>query len=457
MAPKARYSGASPSPSAPAIAGGAWSASGATTPRSAAGESGVAGGAAADAGGSVPGPARFPPELRGAEEQVLAAIAALSERADAERVHQAELTAALFDRMDRLEAGSRGASAPPSDDGYSSSSSGSTASSGGGPHDKEYLAVAAGDNRHWKAAERAQDIDQRPRRHSLYGYEPHDLLASGKHKGGGTLGVVMGYTEPICLYLQTAFNGVRDCADLADEISRGSELALTLRAAVNTLAGTYGMCNTLRTLVVERAQVTAPGCTAGDKRRQQWVESQLNEDDLGRTDVAPRIRKLKAAYDYEAGKQDLRKAAGSGGASGSTGNSGSLGRERDTPKKSKSSRRRERDRERKRDEHDPPPREKGAKGGRPKPPAARPKHSKPASDAESASEKGKSRKGDAPARKPDRERGRSKPADRAGGGGGSSRRPGGRDGGGSRRSGRRARSDDSGSAAGASDSGDSWD
>ena len=153
--------------------------------------------------------------------------------------------------------------------------------------------MAAGDNRHWKAAERAQDIDQRPRRHSLYGYELHDLLAAGKHKGGGTLGVVMSYTEPICLYLQTALNRVRDCTDLADELSRGSELALTLLAAVNTLSGTYGMCNTLRTLVVERVQVTAPGCTAGDKRRQQWVESQLNEDDLGRTDVAPRIRKLR--------------------------------------------------------------------------------------------------------------------------------------------------------------------
>ena len=267
MAPKPRYSGASPSPSEPPIARGAWSASGATTPRSAAGEPGVAGGTAANAGSGVPGPARLPPEPHSAEDRVLAAIAALTARADAESARQDELTAAIFHRMDgRLEslgheAGSRGASAPPSDDGYSSSSSGSTASSGSGPHDKEYLAVAAGDNRHWKAAERAQDIDQRPRRHSLYGYEPHDLLASGKHKGGGTLGVVMGYTEPICLYLQTALNGVRDCADLADELARGSELALTLRAAVNTLSGTYGMCNTLRTLVVERAQVTAPGCT----------------------------------------------------------------------------------------------------------------------------------------------------------------------------------------------------
>ena len=105
----------------------------------------------------------------------------------------------------------------------------------------------------------------------------------------------MGYTKPICLYLQTALNGVRDCADLADEISRDSELALTLRAAVNTLAGTYGMCNTLRPLVVERAQVTAPGCTAGDKRRQQWVESQV-EVFVRKQHLAHHLRTMSSSW-----------------------------------------------------------------------------------------------------------------------------------------------------------------
>ena len=426
----------------------------------AAGESGVAGGASADEGSRLPGAARLPSEARGPEDQILAAIALLTQRADADSARQQDVVEAIFSRLTNLEAEPHRASAPPSDDGYSSgTSTDSQASSGDGWRGKEYLNVSVqdGGNRHWKAAERAQDADQRPRRHSLYGYEPYDLLSAGKHKGGGTLGVVMSYMEPICCYLQTALDGVRDCAERAHHESRGSDLARTLSASANTLAGIYGLSNTLRTLIVERAQVTAPGSTAGDKKRQQFVESQLNEDDLGRMDVAPRIRRLKAAYDFEAGKQDLRKAASSGGASGSAGNTGSRGSYPSKQEQSKSSCRRERVRERKRE--DSPKREdkSGAKGERSKPPATKPKPSKQASDAESAGEKGKSRKGDAPARKADRERSRPKPADRAGGGGSSSRRPGGRDGGGARRGGRRARSDGSGSGAGASDSGDSWD
>ena len=72
MATKSRYSRASPSPTAPATAGGAWSASGAATARSAPGESRVAGGASAGAGGSVPGVAGLPSQARSAEEQTLA-------------------------------------------------------------------------------------------------------------------------------------------------------------------------------------------------------------------------------------------------------------------------------------------------------------------------------------------------------------------------------------------------
>ena len=459
MASNARYSGASPSPAAPAAASGAWSASGATTPRPAAGEPGVAGSASADESSCLPGAARLPSAARSAEEQILAAIAILTQRADAESVRQQDFAETIFSRLSNLEAEPSRASAPPSDYG-SDSSYDSDASSGSTPREKEYLNVNAR-NRHWKAAERSQDVDQHPRRHSLYGYRPFDILAAGKHKGGGTLGVVMSYIEPLCLYLQTALDGVREAAELAHELPRGgADLARLLDATDNTLSSVYGLGNTLRTLVTERAEVTAPGCTQGDKLRQQWVESQINEDDLGRADVAPRVRKLKAAYDYEAGKQDLRKAANGGGASGSHGNSGSLGKSfgRYTSKQeqSKSSRRRERERERKRDDSSKRDAKSDTKVEPSKPAATtKPKYSKQASDADSAGDKGKSRKGDAPARKADRERGRSKPPDRAGGGGGSSRRSAGRDGGGSRRGGRRARSDGSDSGVGASDSGDS--
>ena len=415
----------------------------------------MAGGASADESGGVPDAVQLPPAPRRSPEtdqQILAALASLSARLDGiagESARSSELAHAAFDRLDRFESASRGASAHPSErDDDSDGSSDRSASPGARDYTaprSEYLVVDYLRNRHWKAREQAEQAEQHPRRYSLYGNQTWDLLQQGKHKGGGTLGLALEYCEPACLYGQTALNGLRDCADRAAELD--PELARSLDACANTMAGVYGLVNTLRTLVVERAHVTASAATAGDKKRQQWVESQLHEADLGRVDVAPQVRKLKAQYDYEAGKQDLRSLASAGRAARS---GGRRGRDDGPPAKPRSARRRERERA-KGDE--PPAREKPRAKAAPatKLPATKPSSGKRGSDAESAGDAPKPRKG--AVRKADRERGGGKQSTREGGGGRATRRDDGRRGGGSRRGGRGARSDDDGG--GADDSGSS--
>ena len=450
MAPDKRYSGASPSPAEPSAAGGAWSTSVASTPGAAASVPRMAGGASADESGGVPDAVQLPPASRRSpdtDSQILAAIASLSARLEGiagESARSSELAHAAFERLDQFESASRGASAHPSErDDDSDGSSDRSASPGARDHGTEYLVVDYLNNRHFKAREQAEQAEQHPRRYSLYGNQTWDLLQQGKHKGGGTLGLALEYCEPACLYGQTALNGLRDCADRAAELD--PELARSLDACANTMAGVYGLVNTLRTLVVERAHVTASAATAGDKKRQQWVESQLHEADLGRVDVAPQVRKLKAQYDYEAGKQDLRSLASAGRASRG---GGRRGRDDAPAAKSRSARRRERE-SAKGDE--PPAREKPRAGSlRTKLPATKPSSGKRGSDVESAGDAPKPRKGTVS--KADRERGGGKQSTPEGRGGRPTRRDDGRRGGGSRRGGRGARSDGDGGDADASDS-----
>ena len=266
---------------------------------------------------------------------VAAALLAMQEHMAAQFAIQNAAMQALTERV--LAGESRDASRAGSDADEEFSDAGSVAESEVSDGPPQYLKVDASTNRHWNAPQRALDADQRPRRHSLYGYEPFDVLASGKHKGGGTLGTVMRYVEPSCLYLQTALDGVRAAADAIDAGVDADDLREHLHACANTLSGVYGLTNTLRTLVVERANVTAKGATAADKKRMQWVEQQLDEDDFARADVAPRIRRLKAQYDYEAGKAELRKLAGSGGATSSGGGYASESKKKKKPKSARRS------------------------------------------------------------------------------------------------------------------------
>ena len=436
----------------------------------------MAGSAAADEGGGAGGAPAVSNALADQIFQALAGIeaqqAALTERLASERAgieaghaalaeRLAEEQVAMFDRIHmRLEDIEQrgGSTRPPSSDGYDSSdsydSSGSDAScDDDGDHPrKQYLQVIASRNRHWGAAQREADRDQRPRRYSLYGYQYWDLLIRGKHQGGGTLGLTMEFSEPVCMYLQTALDAARECAKRADDLRVDGELRGTLHALSNTLSGTYGLANMLRTLIVERAKVTAPGATAGDKKRQQFVEQQLHEDDLGSPDVAPRVREIKAIYDVEASKQSLRKLASSGEASRAGSRRGGRRereRERDEPAKpSRSARRRARQRaQRERGE--------GSDGDAPKSAPRKPKEGRPSGGGgKPAADKDKSGKNGKTAGAADRGGSGGGHSKGQGGRGGSRRDAGGR-GGGSRGGGRRARSDDSGSASEASGSGSS--
>ena len=47
------------------------------------------------------------------------------------------------------------------------------------------------------------------------------MRTAGRQGSGGTLGTAMRYAEPLCLYMQTALDGVRAAADAAAGPSQG--------------------------------------------------------------------------------------------------------------------------------------------------------------------------------------------------------------------------------------------
>ena len=235
-----------PSPGPGLTPSGAWSESSASAappaPPTADGGSGVAGGAPQDA---------LPTDGGGSGTDSLqgihAALSALTAQFSGAFAGVSEQIANVAGRLETLES-ERGGSDSGESQRRSSSDSGSEGSSVSNDSyaAPEYLQVIGKDNRHWNAAQRELDADQRPRRYSMYGYEPYDELRRGKHKGGGVLGLTMRYSEPAALYLQTAINGVENCRDSCDP---GDPLASDLDACANTLKGVYGLINTLRTLV----------------------------------------------------------------------------------------------------------------------------------------------------------------------------------------------------------------
>ena len=194
------------------------------------------------------------------------------------------------------------------------------------------------------ATERHADADQRPHRYSLHGNEVYDKLCTGKRGDGGTLGFAMRHLEPTRLYLKTGLQSLRSLTrELARQTGPDDDFTAELRATFNTLEGAFDLLNQFATLIVERAKVVSPGAKKADKQRQEWVESQLESDANPATDTHKAVRKLKARYDYEAGKADLRRAANSGGATSSS-RSGGLDRGSDDeqPRRSRSAKRRER-------------------------------------------------------------------------------------------------------------------
>jgi len=214
---------------------------------------------------------------------------------------------------------------------------------------------------HWNCKELEGNNDQQPHRYPLHGYEPFAGLQSTRSGGGGTIGLGLRWMEPACLYYKTGLgglkNGLRRLDQLRDDVRAGgapvtrdelADLRHELMASYNTLAGAFELANTYRTLLVERAKVLAPGAKRADKERAEWVEKVIDEEDYAAADAAADVRRLKADYDHEAHKADLRRAASKGGAA-----AGERSHRRDDDDrsggKSKSQKRRER-RERRRDD-----------------------------------------------------------------------------------------------------------
>ena len=214
---------------------------------------------------------------------------------------------------------------------------------------------------HWNCKELEANNDQEPHLYSLHGYEPFDGLQSTRHGGGGTLGLGLRWMEPTCTYFKTGVAGLKGAIRMLDELrddhraggepptrAELSSLRSELMGCYNTLSGAFNLGNTYRTLLVERAKVCAPGAKRADKERAEWVERAIDDERYAAPDIAADVRRLKADYDYEAHKADLRRAAGKGGAS-----SGERSNRRDDESrgggKTKTQKRRER-RERTRDE-----------------------------------------------------------------------------------------------------------
>ena len=228
-------------------------------------------------------------------------------------------------------------------------------------HDKEsgseksYLRVQP-DCGFWNARELHHDKDQKPHRYSLHGNEWFDALReAGRRGGGGSIGFALRWLEPSSTYLKTGTDGLHDTLRAFEELLKSEEGCTAddlydvrdeLVACFNTLRGAFSMVNTLRGLFVERAKIVADkGADKGAKRRQEWVESQLDDYDYAPADVEPRLRKLKAEYDSEAQRADLKRAASAGGAAARDGSGGRHARDDDGPSRggrTKTQKRRER-------------------------------------------------------------------------------------------------------------------
>ena len=101
---------------------------------------------------------------------------------------------------------------------------------------------------HWLGRRLADSPDQCPRRSSLYGYKPHDLLSAGKN-GPGNLGRSLTYLEPICAFAQSALSNL---SEVLDEMGSRNRHSTDLCAIWNTQSEVYNLCNELRQIICEQ-------------------------------------------------------------------------------------------------------------------------------------------------------------------------------------------------------------
>ena len=184
---------------------------------------------------------------------------------------------ALSERLDKVE---RPSSLPSSygSSGYDSfdDASSRTSSRGSFVADDSYVGITL-PNPHWNAAALSRDADGRPRRISMYGNKAHDQLAAGRHEGGGTLGLALGYLEPLALFMHSLVAHSEALVDniLDGEIASERDLVSALAEARNTTRECYNMVNQFRFLVVNKARALRPSSSDYDKAEAKYLELSL--------------------------------------------------------------------------------------------------------------------------------------------------------------------------------------
>ena len=183
-------------------------------------------------------------------------------------------------------------------------------------------------NPHWNAATLSRDADGRPRRYCLYGNKAHDMLASGRHEGGGTLGHALGYLEPLAAYMHSllahwaALVEAVESGDLASQYDLFSALVM----GRNSQRECYLLVNQFRYLVVNKARSLRPGASDYDKAEAKFIERSFDEKDLASADTPADAADLKAAFAAQSQKallSDLAKKSARSGGSGGGGFGGS--------------------------------------------------------------------------------------------------------------------------------------
>jgi hypothetical protein len=158
---------------------------------------------------------------------------------------------------------------------------------------------------HWLGRRLADSPDQCPRRSSLYGYKPHDLLSAGKN-GPGNLGRSLTYLEPICAFAQSALSNL---SEVIDEMGSRNKHSTDLCAIWNTQSEVYNLCNELRQIICEQARALRPGASEYDKLEVQYILRTLDENDFADEDLPSLFARLKKHFAADTNRAERKQLA----------------------------------------------------------------------------------------------------------------------------------------------------
>jgi len=178
---------------------------------------------------------------------------------------------------------------------------------------------------HWLGRRLADSPDQCPRRSSLYGYKPHDLLSAGKN-GPGNLGRSLTYLEPICAFAQSALSNL---SEVLDEMGSRNEHKADLCAIWNTQSEVYNLCNELRQIICEQARALRPGASEYDKLEVQYILRTLDENDFADEDLPSLFARLKKRFAADTNRAERKQLAARASNRGGGGGGGGGGRRDD--------------------------------------------------------------------------------------------------------------------------------